>query len=222
MNPPLTLLEEVVLLSLDDTTGAHLPLMPQAIGYGLAGAVLGDLEMAGRLKTETKRVEVINADPVGNALLDPWLKRISDEEKAHPLAYWLDVFSNERHALENSALERLIERGILKRQDKKILWVIGLRRYPTIHNEERVEVKTRLAALIQSEDHPSHFDATLISLLRGCYLISEVFGADLLENRSDRINAIADADPVGRQVAVATREALDALMLAQSSTATPF
>jgi hypothetical protein len=32
MNPPLALVEEIVLLSLDDTTGAHLPLMPQAIG----------------------------------------------------------------------------------------------------------------------------------------------------------------------------------------------
>jgi hypothetical protein len=130
--------------------------------------------------------------------------------------------SDEKHDIEKAVLNHLIERGILKRQDKKILWVIGLRRYPTVHNEERVEVKTRLARLIQSEEPPTHFDATLISLLQGCYLISEVFGASLLDGRSARIAAIADADPVGREVAAASREAIDTLMLAQSSTTSPF
>lgn len=222
MNPPLALVEEIVLLSLDDTTGAHLPLMPQAIGYGLAGAVLADLEMAGRIATRTKCVEVLNAAPIGNPLLDPWLQRIVAAEKCHSIAYWLLTLSDEKRDIEKAALDHLIERGILKRQDKKILWVIGLRRYPTVHNEERVEVKTRLARLIQSEELPAHFDATLISLLHGCYLISEVFGANLLDGRSARIATIADADPVGREVAAASREAIDALMLAQSSTTAPF
>jgi hypothetical protein len=130
--------------------------------------------------------------------------------------------SDEKRDIEKAALDHLIERGILKRQDKKILWVIGLRRYPTVHNEERVEVKTRLARLLQSEELPAHFDATLISLLQGCYLISEVFGANLLDGRSARIATIADADPVGREVAASSREAIDALMLAQSSTTAPF
>ena len=119
MNPPLALVEEIVLLSLDDTTGAHLPLMPQAIGYGLAGAVLADLEMAGRIATRTKCVEVLNAAPTGNLLLDPWLQRISSQEKCHSISYWLLVLSDEKHDIENAALDHLIERGILKRQDKK-------------------------------------------------------------------------------------------------------
>jgi hypothetical protein len=222
MNPPLLLVEEMVLLSLDDTTGAHLPLMPQAIGYGLAGAVLADLEMAARIATGTKCVEVLDATPTGNPLLDPWIARIASQAKCHPISYWLLVLSDERHEIENTALDHLVERGILKRQDKKILWVIGLRRYPTVHNEERLEVKTRLASLIQSDEMPAHFDATLLSLLQGCYLISEVLGSGILDGRSERIASIADADPVGREVAAATREAIDALMLAQSSTTTPF
>lgn len=176
MNPPLTLVEEIVLLSLDDTTGAHLPLLPHVIGYGLAGAVLADLEMAGRIATATKCVETLDTSPTGDPLLDHWLDRIASVKKYHPIAYWLVVLSDEKREIEMAALEHLIERGILKRQDKKILWVIGLRRYPTVHNEERVEVKTRLARLIEGEETPTHFDATLISLLRGSYLISEVFG----------------------------------------------
>lgn len=222
MKPPLILGEEIVLLSLDDLTGAHLPLMPQALGYGLAGAVLADLELAGRIATQTKCVEVLNAAPTGNPLLDPWLHQIAADKKCHPISYWLQSLSEEKSVIEQAALDHLIERGVLKRQDKKILWVIGLRRYPTIHNEERVEVKTRLAQLIQGDEQPTHFDATLISLLSGCYLLSEVLGAETLEGRSARIAGIADTDPVGREVAAASREAIDALMLAQSSSAAPF
>ena len=222
MNPPLTLVEEIALLSLDDKTGAHLPLLPEALGYGLAGAILADLEMAGRLVTSGKVVEVRNSAPTGNSLLDPWLERLTAETHSHPIAYWLSVFSDEKPAIESATLEHLIERGILKREDKKILWVFGLRRYPTVHNEERVEVRTRLGRLIQGDEAPPHFDATLISLLNGCSLLSSVFTEGQLEGRSDRIQAIANSDPVGREVAESLRQMIEALMMAQSTTATPF
>jgi len=146
MNPPLTLVEEIVLLSLDDETGAHLPLPPFALGLGMAGAVLADLSMAGRISTDGPQVKALNADPTGNPLLDPWLALIAKESQEHSVHYWLSIFANEKKEIESEALAHLIERGILKREDKKILWVLGLRRYPTIHNEERVEVRTRLGA----------------------------------------------------------------------------
>lgn len=222
MTPPLTLVEEIELLSLDDKTGAHLPLLPEALGYGLAGAILADLEMAGRISSGSKVVEVKNSTPTGNSLLDPWLARLVAEQKIHPISYWLSVFSDEKPAMESAALDHLIARGILKRQEKKILWVIGLRRYPTIQNEERLEVRTRLARLIQGEEAPPHFDATLISLLKGCSLLQAVFSEDQLEGRADRIESIADSDPVGREVAEASRLMIEALMLAQSTTVTPF
>jgi hypothetical protein len=165
---------------------------------------------------------VLDAAPTGNPLLDPWLHQIAADSKRHPISYWLQTLSDEKSAIEQAALDHLIERGVLKRQDKKILWVIGLRRYPTIHNEERVEVRTRLSQLIQSDKVPPHFDATLISLLNGCMLLSGFFSDGQLEGRSDRIASIADSDPVGREVAAATRQIIEALMLAQSTTATPF
>ena len=222
MKPPLTLVEEIELLSLDDKTGAHLPLPPEALAHGLAGAILADLEMAGRIATGGKVVDLKNSAPTGNPILDPWLDRIAADTAAHPIAYWLSIFCDEKPAIESATLDRLIQRGILKREDKKILWVIGLRRYPTIHNEERVEVRTRLAKLIQGDEAPPHFDATLISILSGCSLLSSVFSECQLEGRADRIASIADSDPVGREVAEATRQIIESLMLAQSTTATPY
>jgi hypothetical protein len=222
MNPPLTLVEEIELLSLDDKTGAHLPLLPEALGYGLAGAILADLEMSGRLTTSGKVVQLKDSTPPGNPLLDPWLTRIASEPQTHAIGYWLSVFSDEKPAIESAVLDHLIDRGILKREEKKILWVFGLRRYPTVHNEERVEVRTRLTELIRGNAEPAHFDATLISLLSGCSLLPSVFSNGELEGRSARIQSIADSDPVGREVAAASRQMIEALMMAQSTSATPF
>ena len=222
MKPPLALIEEIVLLSLDDETGAHYPLPPFALGLGMAGAVLADLSIAGRISIDGPQVKVINAQPTGNPLLDPWLALIAKDTQNHSVHYWLSILANEKKEIESEALAHLIERGILKREDKKILWVLGLRRYPTIHNEERVEVRTRLGRLILSEDPPSHFDATLISLLDGCELLNTIFRGDQYAAREDRVASIAASDPVGREVAEALRELLSTVLLAQTATSNPF
>ena len=222
MKPPLTLVEEIVLLSLNDETGAHLPLPPSALGYGLAGAILSDLIMAERIAVDEGSVRILNSQTTNNPLLDPWLQRIVDEPYVHSIHYWISAISSEKRNIESSVLDHLIERGILIRKDKKILWVVGLRRYPTIHNEERIEVRTRLQRLIFSDEKPDYFDSTLISLLDGCYLLPSVLPDSELLERSDRIEEIAKSDPVGREVAIATRETLDALMLAQSASPQPY
>ena len=222
MKPPLALIEEIALLSLDDETGAHLPLPPFALGLGMAGAVLADLSIAGRISTEGPQVKVLNAEPTGNPLLDPWLALIAKDIQNHSFHYWLSILANEKKQIESEALAHLIDRGILKREDKKILWVLGLRRYPTIHNEERVEVRTRLGRLILSDDPPSHFDATLISLLDGCELLNTIFRGNQYEARAARVASIAASDPVGREVAEALRELLSTVLLAQTATSNPF
>ena len=222
MKPPLTLVEEIVLLSPNDETGAHLPLPPSALGYGLAGAILSDLIMAERIAVDEGSVKILNSQTTNNPLLDPWLQRIVDEPYVHSIHYWISAIADEKRDIESSVLDHLIERGILIRKDKKILWVVGLRRYPTIHNEERIEVRTRLQRLIFSNEKPDHFDSTLISLLDGCYLLPSVFPESELLDRADRIDEIAKSDPVGREVAIATRETLDALMLAQSALPQPY
>ena len=222
MKPPLTLVEEIVLLSLNDETGAHLPLPPSALGYGLAGAILSDLIMAERIAVDEGSVKILNSQTTNNPLLDPWLQRMVDEPYVHSIHYWISAIADEKRDIESSVLDHLIERGILIRKDKKILWVVGLRRYPTIHNEERIEVRTRLQRLIFSDEKPDHFDSTLISLLDGCYLLPSVLPDSELLERSERIDEIAKSDPVGREVAIATRETLDALMLAQSASPQPY
>lgn len=208
---PLTFTEEIVLLALDDRTGAQLPLPVTALAYGLAGAVLADLAVAGKIDTDEKKLVVLDATPTGDPLLDPWLALIAADNTVHPVAHWLSVLADRQQDIEQPALDRLMARGILKRADKKILWVIGLRRYPTVDGHERTEVRTRLGQLILGDDIPDPRDAILISLLSGCRLTDKIFDGPEFAARGKRLETLAKTDLVGREVAAATTEAIDAL-----------
>lgn len=213
----LTFTEEIVLLALDDKTGAQLPLPVTALGYGLAGAVLADLAVAGKIDTDAKQLTVLDPSPTGDPLLDPWLELIAADKTVHPVAYWLQVLFDRAREIEQPALDRLIERGILKRQDKKILWVIGLRRYPTVDGHERTEVRTRLGQLILGDDLPDPRDAILISLLRGSRLTDRIFSGPEFAARDQRLATLAKMDLVGREVASATTEAITTLSAAMNA-----
>lgn len=208
---PLTFTEEIVLLALDDKTGAPLALPVTALAYGLAGAVLADLAVAGKIDTDDKKLVLLDATPTGDPLLDPWLAVIAAEKTAHPVAHWLSVLADRQQEIEQPALDRLMARGILKREDKKILWVIGLRRYPTVDGHERTEVRTRLGQLILGDDIPDPRDAIMISLLSGCRLTDKIFTGPEFAAREKRLETLAKMDLVGREVAAATTEAIDAL-----------
>lgn len=200
----LTFIEEIVLLALDDATGARLPMPVMAYDNSVAGALLADLAMLNRIDTDPQQLVVLSREPTGDPLLDPALATIVAEPAPQSVSHWLSVFSRDRSALESSALNRLVERGILRRDEKKVLWVFGLRRYPTLDQHERIEVRTRLAALILGDDLPDPRDAVLVSLLNASHLTDRIFPGPEFAARADRIVTLGKMDLVGREVAAAT------------------
>ena len=197
----LTFVEEIALLALDDHTGAMLPMPPMALSYALAGAIICDLAVLGRIDTDPQQLVVLNPTPTGDPLLDRALATIVATAQPLPVSRWLAVFSEDERVMETAALDRLVARGILKRTEKKILWVFGVRRYPTIDNQERTEVRTRLSALILGEELPDPRDAILISLLTACHLADKIFNGPQFNARSERLATLAKMDLVGREVA---------------------
>lgn len=203
---PLTFLEEIALLALDDTTGARRAMPVLAFNYAIAGALLADLALADRIDTDPKQLVVLRPEPLGDPVLDEALATLAAAPAPQPVSHWLSWYAERSHALEEAAFARLVARGILRREDKKILWVFGVRRYPTIDNQERTEVRTRLAALIRGDDLPDPRDAVLIGLLTASHLIYSLFPEPDLVTRSARLATLARMDLVGREVAAAIDE----------------
>lgn len=212
----LTLLEEFLLLALDDQTGQLHPLARSTLDCAAAGAVLMDLTLRNRIDNDLRDMFVVDATPTGDDLLDPVLQLMSLAPvlTPHPIAYWLRQMADEGEALREKALRRLEKRGIISRQDKKILWVFGSRRYPLIEDKEVREVKLRILGVVLGEEIPSPHDVMLTGLAESCGLFRYILSAHEAEAASARIAQVARMDLIGQAVAKGVTEIEAAIAMA--------
>ncbi|MFP4084594.1 MAG: GOLPH3/VPS74 family protein [Desulfonatronovibrio sp.] len=196
----LTFAEELLLLALDDKKGVIKPLPCHSMRFALTGALLMELAMAGRIDTDLDSLQVINPEPTGNQLLDEFLERLKDSDSPRNTEYWLNELAWNTENLQDRTLQQLVHKGILKIEDRKILWVFARRCYPLIDDQEVKEVKTRLREVILSRDIPDPRDAVLISLIQSCNLFKEIFTQEELERVMPWITNLAKLDLIGREV----------------------
>src|SRR5262249_40518758 len=110
----------------------------------------------------------------------------------------LDVLRKQGNEIEQQVIARLIERGILKQQDGRILWVFESRRYPLIDGTELQEVKRRIADLLRSDEIPDPRHIVTPALARSCGLLRRVFSESELRSAQKRIDQIAKMDLIGQ------------------------
>jgi hypothetical protein len=210
----LSFAEEIFLFALDDREGSLKPLPVSALEYALPGALLMELAFLDRIDIDLKRLQVVNAEPTGNILLDDVLDQVKRQDDAQPTSYWLSIFAGQAKQIQEHILAQLISKGILKMEDKKILWVFKTRRYPMIDNREIKEVKTRLRELIFSNEIPDPREAILVSLVDACRLFDDLFSEEEYERVRPRIKALARLDLIGQEIARSIREIAQAMALA--------
>jgi len=200
---PLTLLEEFLLLALDDQTGRLHPLARCTLDCATAGAILMDLTLRNRIDNDLRDMFVVDQTQVGDDMLDPVLQIMSLAPvlTPHPIAYWLRQFADEGEAFREKALHRLEARGIIRRENRKILWVFGARRYPLVEDKEMREVKLRIMSVVLSDEVPSPHDIMLVSLAESCGLFRYLLSTSELESAMPRITQVARMDLIGQAVA---------------------
>ncbi|MFF8554222.1 GPP34 family phosphoprotein [Streptomyces sp. NPDC015501] len=127
----LTLPEELLLLALDTERGK--PLCSRAyLRYGVAGAVLAELELQGRIREERGRVRVVNPLGPAHPLLAPLLGTLGAPAKKNRFLsntsprVWIRQYGRNT---EESHLAHLVERGLLRRESRRFLGVFPYQRH---------------------------------------------------------------------------------------------
>ncbi len=210
----LTFVEEIVLLALDDKKGKFVDLPPLALDQALAGAALLELAFQNRIDTDLTHLTLVSDKATGDRMLDPILKEIVAAKDKKDAKYWVGVISAVGEKIRDAAPAKLVEKGVLKKEEKKFLWVIPGRRYPMIQEQEEQEVRTRIRQVVVDGAVPSPRDVVIISLASACQLLRTVFSdADLLKY-SPRIAEVAKMDLIGRAVSKSVAEVQEAVMRA--------
>ncbi|HEC01492.1 MAG TPA: GPP34 family phosphoprotein [Sphingomonadales bacterium] len=203
--------EEILLLALKDEAGVT---SVAYIEQSIAGAVLAELILAGRIalsKDKKKIVTVVNADPMGDAVIDSAFDMIKgDKKKRRKLNDWVSRIAAISD-LFHTAAGQLCTRGILKADQDKILLFFTRRIYPEVNPipENKLIDRLRLAIFSDSREIDPR-TTVLISLTQGIDLLRLTFGAKEVKARKERIEAIINGEIAGNAI----REVIEACNMA--------
>ena len=193
--------EEIMLLLLDDRDGSFLPVPTSTVRSALAGAVLMDLALMDRIDTDARALILVDEQPTGDPLLDPTLERIARTDETHDAQHW--VWSTADHAdeIREATLVRLVEKGILTREEDRFLWVFRSRRYPTVDGRAEREVKLRILGVLMSDEIPDPRDIAIIGLCDSCGIFEHMLAPRELTQARSRIEQVGNLDLIGQSVA---------------------
>lgn len=192
--------EEILLLTLDDDKGTPVDVPEIQLDCAVAGAILMDLALQQRIDTGLETLFVTKKDPTGDELLDGVLKEIAAATEQHDAAYWVQVLSHRSGEFRDRLAERLVEKGILKRVEEKLLWVFGTRRYPMVDGGQEREVKRRIVNVLLSDEIPDPRDIVILSLAETCGVLDRILSAQELKGSEKRLRQVERMDLIGQAV----------------------
>jgi Golgi phosphoprotein 3 len=211
---PLSLTEELLLVALDDETGRLIELLPFSLETAIAAALVMDLTLAARIDTDPALLFVLSAAPTGNAILDDVLARVTAEPQPLSSAEWLRRLAVLGPELRDRILARLVERGVLRSVEKRLLWVFKTRVYPPTSGLEEREVKSRVMTLLNNDEIPETRDAMLVGLLRATGIMERLLIESEYQRLRARIDQVSALEEVSRAL---TQEVAELYVLLASA-----
>ena len=206
--------EELLLLTLDDENGRFARVPDRLMRYALAGGVLMDLALENRIDTDLKNLILVDSTPLQDSLLDPTLADIAQADDTKDARFWVERTALRADTIREVALNRLVEQGILKREEDRFMWVFQARRYPIVDNTAEREVKLRIMEVLFSDQIPDPRDVVIIGLAHACDIFKGILSARELARVADRIDQVRKLDLIGQAMSQAITDIELSLALA--------
>lgn len=203
-----TLGEQIMLLSLDDTTGAP-HLQPQS-EFMISSASVLELGLAGRVRLDGDHLVVADSTPVGVPVLDETLARIAAQDEPEDAQAW--IFRLRKEAAEG-ARQGLLEKGVIREERTRRFGIFPTNRYPEADGSAEAQVRRKLTAAVLEGEEPDARTRALVVLLRCGGLEELAFDAADLKAAKKRMAELSEghwADPVMKQLVASVQVALSA------------
>ncbi|ASR36459.1 hypothetical protein BAY61_17220 [Prauserella marina] len=165
MPDDMLLVEDLMLLLLDDKTGV--PAGAGTLHYTLGGAVLVELALLGRVEPEEGRAGLGGPKilTTGNGPLpDPLLQSAHDTvagktQRVQPLLLHIGG------GLRKPVLDRLLERGLIRKERKRVLGLFPATTLPAADTRHENELRERVRAVLEDGASPDTRTAAVTALL---------------------------------------------------------
>jgi len=170
----LDLLEEYLLIALDDSKGQFV-IDSTHLHYGFAGAVLLELALREKVSISGEYVRVNDSSAVTEVALNKALEYIEEKAKSTRVKDVINGLAKQANDLKQDVLQRLINKGILKKEEHKILWLIPNNKYPASDMTPENKVRERIKAVMLYGAKSEPRDIMLLSLIDVSDLTREAF-----------------------------------------------
>ncbi|SCE86980.1 GOLPH3/VPS74 family protein [Micromonospora mirobrigensis] len=211
---PLILPDELVLLAYDDE-GTNRLGRPH-LDHGLAGAVLLELALAGRVEVADGRLVTVDPTPVGHPVLDAALAEVARDGKRRKPKDWITRLAK---GLPDRVLTGLVAAGVLRRESDKVLLVFPRTRYPSPTGAEpaaETDARRRMGDALLADGPVDARTAALLGLVKAVGLDRKLFRELPRERVKARLAEIAAGDWASAAARKAIEETQAAVLLATS------
>ena len=213
----LDLLEEFLLIALDDDRGGFV-IGSTALHYGFGGAVLLELALRNKIEIDGEKVILIDdcmeTEPAINKAIE--LIKASKVEK---IKRWIEILAKKAGDFKEDTLQRLINKGILSKEEQKILWIIPTKKYPTSNMNPEMKVRERLNDVVQRGKKAEPRDVMLLSLIDATDLTKEAFRkAEDYKMIKARLSEVTKDVKISAAINKSLREIQTAIMIAITTT----
>ncbi len=192
----LTLTEELMLLAVHDEKGNVIFAATSSIPYGIACAMLFDLKALNKISIddETMDIDIISDTNTKIEFLDKAFRLICSKSKKKSLDFWIRALAHDIKDYQNLIFENLVLNGILRREAKKLLFIIKFDRYPTLNPAPELESRDNIHKVVMLGISPNEKLLNLISLMYACNLINEVFPDNIRQIAKKNIKKLIEKD----------------------------
>lgn len=196
----LDLLGELLVLAVHEDKGTLSFDVSSKIDYCLAGALLMELELSNHVKVDKKALEIINRTPTKNPRLDNLLKFIDQSKKVRSPNYWIRKAKGTFRHLRREYLEQLVDKGILREEERQILWFFPSIAYPLRDELLKREIRDRIRLVILRNETPNARTARLIALVQACGLTNTIFDKEERKGARKKLKAFAKEDILAQAI----------------------
>lgn len=214
-----TIAEQLLLLGLHDEKGSVVLSASTALPYGLAGATILDLYFQDRINFEGEHIQLVDHTPTGDDILDEAIDLLSNAPKIRDVKYWVNRIHSKIKGLQGRLADRLVEKDILQKEDHRVLWVFNYSRYPTQDFAPEYDTHNTIRNIVLYDQQPTQKEAALISLVKACELVNEIFSREERKTAKKKIKTITEEDVVGKAISTTVSEITTARTIAMTTSA---
>ena len=212
----LNLIEEFLLIALDDEKGQFV-IDSTHLYYGFAGAILLEMALREKIDVSGEKVKLIE----DGYEVEMAINKVIDQIKASKplkLKEWIQILAKQAKELKEDTLFSLQNKGILSKEEHKILWIIPNTKYPTNNITPENKVRQRLSDVMLRGAKSESRDVMLLSLINVSDLTKEAF-RDKEEYKvvKEKIKEVTQDIKISHSINKSIREIQAAIMVAMMS-----